>query len=154
MGKTPTSATGEPRQRGFTLIELLVVLAILVGLSAAFPLAWQRLSPQRQVQIYARRLESDLRLLRAQAMQGNAPAELSVMDAAHAYRLSPEGTTRELPAAITLRLLAPVSAQQQEPAALRFYPDGSSSGGEFVLEREGRKAMLAVSALTGRVTAQ
>jgi len=149
--RTGTKGIGRPGHRGFTLIELLVVLAILSGLSAAFPLAWQRLSPQRQVQVYARRLVADLGWLRAESMRTNTVAELRLVQGGHTYQLFPDGTGRDLPEAIKLNLSGADPAAATQDAALRFFPDGSSTGGSVVLDRDGRTAQLAISPLSGRV---
>lgn len=150
MGKTKTSAPGRRHATGFTLVEMLVVLAILVGLTAAFPLAWQRLSPQRQVQVYARRMAADLRMLRADAMRSNTVTDLNTTDT-HGYRLEPTGAFRQLPDAIGVRQLPKAGVPPLQQAIVYFYPDGSSSGGEFILERGGRQAKLAISPMSGRV---
>ncbi len=140
----PIRAIG--RHRGFTLIELLVVLAILVGLGAAFPLAWERLSPVRQLQVSTARLRSDLSWLRSQAMQSNTITALSVAADGHAYSFGSDHS-RELPGAVRMQLLAPDGTAV--PPLLRFFPDGSSSGGALRLVRDGRIATLRVSALSG-----
>lgn len=147
----PISATGRARSCGFTLIELLVVLAILLALAAAFPLARERLSPGRQLQAYAQRLAADLRGLRTEAMAHNRITAL-VAGPAHSYRLQPDGESRRLPLRVTLLLdRARTDRPPQAPATLYFYPDGSSDGGTFVLQRQNRLVRVSVSALSGRV---
>jgi general secretion pathway protein H len=150
-----TLATGE-RARGFTLIELLVVLAILVGLTVAFPLARERLSPQRQVSVYARRVVADLRLLRAEAMRRNRVTQLRLDASANIYALEPENARRTLPAQLRMQLSSDGAASgdgSPPPVeSIRFFPDGSSDGGSIVLQRDERTARLFVSALTGRVS--
>lgn len=150
--RTAISATGEQLTRGFTLIEMLVVLVILVGFTAAFPLAWERLSPQRQVQLYARSLLSDLQRLRAKAMSGNGVSELDINATVHGYLLAPEGLLRTLPAAIDIRIVSSASSSSGQDQAIRFFPDGSSNGGEIFIERAGRNVRLVVSQLSGRVS--
>jgi general secretion pathway protein H len=144
------SATGKSAAAGFTLIELLVVLSILVGLTVAFPLSWERLSPQHQVRVYARQLVSDLRSLRSEAMATNRETTWALTESDHAYRLGATGKTRVLPEA----LQATMAATGPQPAAsvVHFFPDGSSSGGEIRLARDHRVEIVSVSALTGKVT--
>jgi general secretion pathway protein H len=103
------------------------------------------------VQVYARQLASDLGWLRAQSMRTNTVAELRVADGSHAYQLVPDGPTRSLPDTIRLQFLSAAPAESAQDAALRFFPDGSSTGGSVVVARDGRTATLAVSALSGRV---
>ena len=148
--KTVTSATGSASRKGYTLVELLVVLAILVGLAAAFPLALERLSPARQVQVYAERLISDLRLLRAQAMKQGVTMALVIDDATNSYRMKPDGSSHALPTGITIQIDASSPHTLSNAQQIRFYSDGSSDGGAIRLVRENREARLTVSALTAR----
>jgi general secretion pathway protein H len=142
------------RARGFTLLELLVVIAIMAALTAVFPLALNRFVPARRVDGAARELLADIRLAQARSVASNAPVE--IVPSEHGYEVrvgSGSGThvvaARKLRSSTVLALYS--LADESHPlAAFRAFPDGSSSGGRFVLRDGERVRSVSVSQLTSR----
>ena len=137
--------------RGFTLIELVVVLAILVGLAAAFPMAMERLQPDRQLRVYAQKIATDLREQRAQAMAHNRTATIAAQANSHTYTLEPGTGTRSLPDALSIALY-PAAVSSTAVPELAFFADGSSSGGFVQLSRDRHRARIRGTAFTGQVS--
>jgi general secretion pathway protein H len=137
------------RQSGFTLLELIVVLAVLVSVSALFPLALDRAIPARRLDAAAHSLADRLRTWQSRAAAGGSV--LRVTASASTYSLHEPGRIEEvpLPADIRLSLLSPSTSQPQTD--LQLLPDGSSNGGRFELHAEHGDRFVRVSPLTGRV---
>jgi general secretion pathway protein H len=139
----------KPGEAGFTLIEVLVVLVIL-GLTAALVLAR---GPARNAGLEARAAASEvaetLRLGRSLAIASDQPA--AVMLDVSSHRLTLDGSPRaQLPA--TLPLAARMSdGTEPRRAVFEFASDGSATGGAVVLGNPGRRIMVKVDWLTGRV---
>lgn len=138
---------GWMREAGFTLLELLIVLTILALLSAVAP----RLLPHggTDLQVAARDLAATLRDLRGQAMRQGTPTRLVIAE--HAYTVG-KGALRRLPNGIGLHLreTAPDLLGLQE-RDLRFFEDGSATGGDLVLTEGRRSIQVTVSWLDGQV---
>lgn len=127
---------------GFTLIEMLVVLVILglaLGLVAGFA---NRGHPGLDLSTAANQLASRLRLARAEAIARQAPVSFAAAPGGHGYWV--DGKAHALPPTLTLAV--------RGPAAIRFSPDGSSSGGTVVLVDNGVVRSLSVDWLTGRIS--
>jgi general secretion pathway protein H len=145
-----TWATGN--SRGFTLIELTAVLVLVaIGFAAVtFGLAAQ-LEGQR-VKAAARELVAALRHTRAQAiLKGESQAlELDVRE--RSYR-APGREAVSLPEGMELRMLTARSEQiDRERGRIRFYRDGSSTGGNIGLIKGEREWRIEVAWLTGEVS--
>jgi general secretion pathway protein H len=137
------------RDAGFTLIEVLVVIVIL-GLAAVLVLAQ---GPARSAGLEARAAASEvaqtLRLGRAQAIATDRPA--AVMLDITAHWLSLDGAPRAfLPAALPLAALM-ADGSRPRRAVFGFAPDGSATGGTVALGGPGRRILVTVDWLTGRV---
>jgi type II secretion system protein H len=139
--------------RGFTLLELLVVIAIMTALTAAFPLALNRFLPARRLDASARELVADIRMAQARSVATNVP--VSLVPAGSGYTVtvdSPDGAqsvaTRAWRASTSLALRS--SDGSRTLAALRVFPDGSSSGALFELRDGERVRKVVVSELTSR----
>lgn len=136
-----TSAIGN---RGFTLLELLAVLAIMVLLAGAWPLAGPRLFPKQQLRNESQKLIAALRSARMTARLSGSPQAIALLRGGGAYRVNTE--SHELPAGITASLRGD-TAQSPE---IKFYADGSSTGGVIDLKLASRSASIAVGSLSGR----
>ncbi len=140
------------KESGFTLVEVLVVLAIM-GLALAMvaahgPLGVGTLSTRAA----ANQLATGFRQARARAIADNRPVALSIDVAGHRWRVGTDRPT-VLPRNLDIAVLT-VAGQSVggTAAAIRFLPDGSSTGGRVEL-RDGRRLMkIGVDWLNGRVT--
>jgi general secretion pathway protein H len=134
---------------GFTLLEMLVVLAIL-GLVVALALpTLQRPPDNLRLEAATRTLASALRFSRAQAIARNVDVVLTI----HADRRvfeSSTGSAVQLDQEISVEMIfAALERRGGAVGAIRFFPDGSSSGGDIVLTLNKRRARISVNWLTG-----
>ena len=133
---------------GFTLLEMLVVLAILALLSAV-ALPRLRLNEGARLRATAHALIVDLRLCRDEAIRRGSPTRLVVTE--NGYRLLPSGRAKALPGGIEL-VATPVPDMLVGDAtdAIRFFPDGTSTGGAFVLQQGTAQFHIVVRGIDGR----
>lgn len=140
---------------GFTLLEIVVVLVIaaaalaLVAPNLGGTLARTRLASS------AREVASGLRYARNHAIASGRPAEFWLDVNGHRYSAGDRFKPRQLPDSVKLTL---VTADGQTAADgrgfIRFFPDGSSTGGKVVLESTGDRRLVEVNWLTGYVRVQ
>lgn len=139
------------RRRGFTLIELLAVLVLLTAVTALVAPAFLKTGGV-EVQSAARTLAAGLRRARSQAIQRNTVEALSLDVERREFALSFEGRARKLPGDIELFLYTARSALESETrGAIRFFPDGGSTGGRITVKRGSRKIHVDVDWIGGRV---
>jgi general secretion pathway protein H len=141
------SVTGNPADQGFTLLELLVVIAIIALMSVAIPIALPHLLPRQRLRSDSQSLAASLREARAEAAVSGRPIEL---------RFNPEGGSLERSDhrsvwAASRDISVTPQMTGSDPTAMRFFPDGSSSGGSYVLAFSGARATIGVSPMTGRI---
>jgi len=141
------------REEGFTLLEIIVVLvigAVAYSLILGIPL---RGASTGDLKAAARTLASGLRQAQTIAITTRRDATLTVDVEAREYTLPGESAPRTLPNGIDLKLYTAQSeVTSQRKAAIRFYPDGSSTGGRITLAAGERKFLVDVDWLTGRVS--
>lgn len=137
---------------GFTLLEMIVVLVVL-GLSlvlvTGYRPPWSR---GFDIDTTAAELASQLRLVRSEAIAGNRAVALELDLPGRRYRPG-TAAARPLPRGLAIELLT-ITGERQDAAdgAIRFHPDGSSTGGRIVLADESRRIAVGVDWLTGRVS--
>ena len=138
--------------RGFTVLELLVVLAVMVFLLAAMPQVFTAVRPGVRAQSAALLLASDLRQARNAAIMGNRGVRLDLDLTTGGYFVDAGRRQRHLPEGATLRFRGPRAEMNGNMAAIRFFPDGSSTGGEIGLSYEKQQRTVAVHWLDGRIS--
>lgn len=138
-------------ESGFTLLELIVALAVVaLVLAVTVP----------RLDIGAGGLRADehallsaLRLAREQAILTETETAFTIDLETLRWSVPAAGAQGVLSGRASLVVMADIGEKGPRTAAVRFLPDGASSGGEFLLQAgEGRRTVR-VDWLTGRVTA-
>lgn len=137
---------------GFSLLELLVVLAILALLTAVVVPSLSHHVQSTELRNTARLLAMDLARTRSQAIVRQQQETLVLDVDKHSYRNSIKDPSRKLPRDIEL-ILDSIRSERQSAtsAAIRFFPDGSSTGGRITLRRGDRQRSIDIAWLTGRI---
>ena len=141
------------RHSGFTLLEMLVVLALLAMIYALIPAD-------------DRRRRFDRRTQGGRPPGGGRPAQSAFPGDRQPGRGDPDPGCRGAQLSAERRRASPRNLPQQaeigvytaqgevvdaSTAAIRFYPDGSSTGGRVSLAMGERKFLVDVDWLTGQV---
>lgn len=149
----PVSATFVRRQCGFTLIELVVVLMVMVLALGALGLSMHRVVDSAQYRSTVRDLLTEMRTARQTAMRTGAEVVFQYDPEARAFGRSGDLRHR-VPAALAVEFVGARSEITADGVGqIRFFPDGSSTGGSVILTRlAGGGVQLRVSWLLGRVT--
>jgi general secretion pathway protein H len=141
------------RAAGFTLLEVIVVLAIgaivyAVILSGPFGKA-----SAADLKAAARSLASGLRTAQTTAMATRRDALLTLDMESREYLATGEEQAHRLPDNIDIKLYtAQTEVTSEKRGSIRFYPDGSSTGGRITVASGERKYLVDVDWLTGRVS--
>jgi general secretion pathway protein H len=140
--------------RGFTLLELLVVLTIVMAVvGVAAPILSKGL-PGTDLRSGKLAISSGLRDAQSQAMATNKEVAFTLNVDAKWFAVGERERTEHVPDSLQLSFLTARSERLDRATAnIRFYPDGSSTGGRIELEGGDRKAVVTVDWLTGRVAA-
>ncbi len=138
--------------RGFTLLELLVVLFIMVLGFSVVGVNLSSGSDGAALKAAARDLVSALRYARGQALMTHQEETVTLDLAENSYTVSGRTKNYLIPKTIALTV---VSAQSEltgvGKANMRFFSDGSSTGGRITLE-QGRSAWeININWLTGQI---
>jgi general secretion pathway protein H len=147
---TRIEQTDDRSSAGYTLLEMLAVVAIMALVaSIAVPLVNGKPSDNLRLQAAVYAFTGAIRATRANAILRDTQAVL-IVDVDQRTLSSP---------ALPPRSFAPEIAAQLEVAAperlspsrggIRFYPDGTSTGGDVRLSLHDREARICVNWLTG-----
>lgn len=141
------------RARGFTLLELMAVL-VIGALAYTLVLGVPFRGPSTSdLKAAARTLASGLRLAQTTAMSTRRDATLVLDLESGQFEVSGVPGSRELPRNIELKLFTDQKeAISEKKGAIRFYPDGSSTGGRITVASGERKYLVDVDWITGRVS--
>jgi len=145
--------TSHPGSRdGFTLLELIIVLVLLGAAAAVVVPSFTGGILGLQLETASRDLVTRMRQARVEAVARQAVFRVILSGAepsqASEYALVDEFgreiRSYQLPEGIVL------TAEEDFPVTISFYPNGRSSGGSFGLKREGgRELLIRVDPITG-----
>ncbi len=141
-----------PVAAGFSLLELLLVMSIMaLGFVFIAPNFAKTMDGVRY-RSAIREVASGLRQVRGIALSQGREAVFFVDVEKHVYRIDRLPKTHRLPDFIDLTLVI-AESELREPGTgtIRFFPDGSATGGGVILEWGARRKQVKVNWLTGRV---
>lgn len=140
-------------RRGYTLMEVLVALVVIGLVLAAVPLMVGGKRPGAEIRAAAIEVAAGLRQARGSAIARFSSEVFTLDTERRVYRVGANGRETALPETVTLSLYTAREEQQDDNTGrIRFFPDGSATGGRVTLTAEGRKYVVAVDWLTGAVT--
>lgn len=139
------------RFRGFTLIELIAVIVLLAIAMSVVTFSFSKSLDSARIRAASRDLVAALRYTRGQAIVKNEQKVLALDLAKNAYQ-APGKPSVSLPEGMVLQL---TTAEQEQTGAtsggIRFFPDGSSTGGHVSILLGQREWRINVAWLTGDI---
>ena len=140
--------------RGFTLLELMVVLVILTLIVALAPPLLSGLGVTTELRGSARQLAAGLRAARNAAITQQRAVTLMVDLDNRTFQVSSDPRIIGLPAEDKVKIelyTAQSELLSDKTGNIRFFPDGSSTGGHVTLADDKVMYRVNVDWLTGRV---
>lgn len=133
-------------------MELLVVLAIMTFIIAVIPPLLPNVVAGAQVRSAVRELAAGLKYARSQAIARQEETVLTVDVEQKFFRINDKQKSLPVPDDTTIALIT-ADTEQVSPGAghIRFFPDGSSTGGQIKLSRVPNEFLIDVNWLTGKV---
>lgn len=138
---------------GFSLLELIVVMAMATLLLSLIPPAFDGLIKSKSLAQQVSQIASELRLMRQKAVSEQQVQLVNFDLNNHLLKDQHSRVLHRLNPSNRLQVNAAASTVNDEGAlAIRFYPDGSSSGGEIWLEDERQSFQVSVNWITGQIS--
>lgn len=139
--------------KGFTLIEILIVLGIIGLMLAVVTPMLGNVIDNSQVKSATRHLAAGLKTARLMAINSKEEATLVLDTENRTYTIGDVEKQLSLPDGSSLLLTTARSEQIDEyTGAIRFFADGSSSGGQIKLSLNRFEYFVDVNWLTGKVS--
>jgi len=140
------------RRQGFSLIELMVVMVLVVGLFGLVGTSISRSVGGAELRNEVREVIAGLRHTRGQAIVKRTE-QVFRADADKLTWQAADGEEQQLPEGLDITLTTARSEMTGENAGgIRFFPDGSSTGGSVLLSVDERKWYVTVGWLTGEIS--
>lgn len=140
------------RQQGFSLLELVIALVVVSLMLALVVPSLTSALEQAKLKATARTLAATLRMAREQAIARQVDAVVLVNVGARRYGLEGSGRVRTIPEGIRVKVFAARAEQQHRSTlGIRYFPDGTATGGRVSLAQGLRHYDVDVDWLTGRV---
>jgi general secretion pathway protein H len=140
------------RVGGFTLLELVVVLFIVVLGFSVVGINLSSGNEPTEIKAAARDIVSALRYARGQALMSRQETTLALDLAENNYTVSGRDRVYIIPKTIDVTVVTAQSELRGEGLGnIRFFADGSSTGGRITLERGNTAWQIDINWLTGQI---
>ncbi len=140
------------RQAGFTLIEIMVAFAIAAFLIGVTTPAMMKMYDSMKYRDAVRAVVSAIHATRHAAMTRGEIIDFVINPEFRQFQVG-NGDIKELDASIELTAHTAREVNRGGNAVIRFYPDGSASGGSIdVVHQTGKGVSLRVDWLLGKLT--
>jgi general secretion pathway protein H len=137
---------------GFTLLELIVVLFIVVLGFSAIGINLSSGNDSTELKVAARDIVSALRFARGQALISRQETTVTFDLTENTYTVSGRDKVYPIPKAIDITVVTAQSELTGEGlGSIRFFADGSSTGGRVTLERGKAAWQIDINWLTGQI---
>lgn len=154
IGEIELGRNQRRRKHGFTLLELIVVLAIVsLTASMVIPVS-SAMQYEAMARGSARTLAADLRWLRQQALSLQQDTSLEIDLTARRYSRSVDKVERTMPPQVDMAYAPIENVPLSTPSAIRFFADGTSTGGTVQFRSSTRSYIVSVTWPFGRVRYQ
>ena len=137
--------------KGFTLLELVVVLFIVVLGFSVVGINLSSGNDATELKVSARDIVSALRFARGQALISHQETTVTLNLAENTYTVSGRDRIYPIPKAIDVTVVTAQSELTEGSAGIRFFVDGSSTGGRITLELGKATWQIDINWLTGQI---
>ena len=138
--------------KGFTLLELIVVLFIVVLGFAAIGINLSSGNDSAELKVAARDIVSALRYARGQALISHRETTITLDLVKNSYTVSSRGKVYPIPKTVKVTVVTAQSEINNEGVGnIRFFADGSSTGGRITLSRGKAGWQIDINWLTGKI---
>ncbi len=142
-------------QQGFSLLELVIVLTLIALLSSIVASGFSRSGEGGNSQRVATEIAAGLQATRSLAMSNGVSATFQ-LDLKNKQFSSDGQSARSIDGGIEITMLtAEDEVLGDDKAAIRFFPNGGSTGGRIIIKEHEdieRRVAIAVDWVTGRVS--
>ncbi len=131
---------------------MLIVLTLMVGVLTLVPAYFSKGISTAELKSSTRLISSGLRAVRSEAVSRNAERVFLLDVEQRQFFIGEKGPATELPEKIHLELNTAKSEQLSDSlGGIRFFPDGSSTGGDIIASNQSDKLKIAVNWISGKV---
>lgn len=142
----------QKKHSGFTLLEILVVFFIMGLILVIVPPFLPNVLASTYVKSATRELAANLKHARSQSIEHQKETALIVNIEDKNFKLEKKIKDLKLPDDSSLSLITADSEQLSEKEGqIRFFPDGSSTGGQIKLTYLNKEYVIDIHWLTGKV---
>ena len=137
---------------GFTLIEMMIVIAISATILATLVPNFTPAIERTKLHAAARDIASALRHCRGYAMIRGEDAIFEIDTSKNTYQITGRKKGYQIPESIELSLFTTTTETLSDHAGrIRFFPDGSATGGRVTLIGQNQTLVIDVNWLTGEI---
>ncbi len=141
------------QQAGFTLFELLIVMSIAALSISAFFTYYKPGKSSTGLKSIAYIIASRINDVRSAAVYRQSETLVTFDVARKSIKFEKPGKPISLDSKISISVTSAYGENRSDSvAAIRFFPNGSSTGGNIILKQDTQAYELRVNWLTGRVT--